>query len=123
MATITVPRGDVTPDQVIQALRAALPPRYHVLPGMDVAFMFGAPRPDQPDAIVVGTGSDRVWRTQVRIDRHGSQTHIRVTPPGPALIWLINTLGISRKVGRALRNAPGLGRPAAGHETGTAVNK
>jgi hypothetical protein len=99
MATITVPRGDVTPDQVIRALRAGLRPPYHVLPGMDAAFMFGAPRPDQPDTIVVGIGSDRLWRTQVRIDRRGSQTHIRVTPPGLPLIWLINTLGITREVG------------------------
>jgi hypothetical protein len=123
MATITVPRSDVTPEEVNRALRAGLGPRYHVLPGMDAAFMFGAPRPDQPDAIVVGTGSDRLWRAQVRIDRRGGQTHIRVTSPGLTLIRLVNMLGITRKVGRVLRNAPGFGRPAAGHQAGTAVNK
>jgi hypothetical protein len=56
--------------------------------------------------------------------RRGSQTHIQaVSPPGLPLIWLVNTLGIIRKVGRGLRIAPGLGRPAACHETGMAVNK
>ena len=69
MATITVPRADVTPEEVSRALRVGLGPRYHVLPGVQAAYPFGTLRPDQPDAIVVGTGSGRLWRTQVRIDR------------------------------------------------------
>jgi hypothetical protein len=124
MATITVPRTDVTPGQVSQALRGGLGPRYHVLPGTQASYLFAAPRPDQPDAIVVGTGSDRLWRTQVRIDRRGGQTHIQVASPSRLpLIWLINTLAITRTVGRVLREAPGLGRPAAGHETDTPVSQ
>lgn len=123
MTAIIVPRADLTPGEVTRALRAGLGPRYHVLPRTQAVSPFGAPGPDQPDVIVVGTGSDRLWRTQVRIDRRGGQTHIRVTPAGLTLIWLINMLGISRKAGRVLRNAPGLGRPAAGHETGTAASR
>jgi hypothetical protein len=96
-----------------------------VLPGTQAAYPFAAHRPGQPDAIIVGTGSDRLWRTQVRINRRGGQTHIKVvaSPPGLPVIWLINTLGITRKAGRVLRIAPGLGRPAARHETVIAVSK
>ena len=53
MATITVPGTDVTPGQVSQALRGGLGPRYHVLPGTQASYLFAAPRPDQPDVIVV----------------------------------------------------------------------
>ena len=116
------PRADVTLGEVARALRAGPWVRYHVRPGMQATSLFGAPGPDQPDAIVAGTGSGRLWRTQVRIDRRSNHTHIRVTPPGLTLIWLINMLGITRKAGRVLRDAPGLGRPAD-HETGTAVGE
>ena len=124
MATITIPRGDVTPDEVSRALRAGLGTRYHVLPGTQAAYVFGAPRPDEPDAIVVGIGSSRLWRTQVHISRGGSQTHIQVaTAPAMPLTWLINTLGITRKVRCVLQEAPGLGGPAAGRESDTSINQ
>lgn len=60
MATITVRRSDVAPEEVSRALRAGLGPRNHVLPGMQAAYAFGTLRPDQPDAVVVGTGSGRL---------------------------------------------------------------
>jgi len=121
MTTITVARADVTPEEVIGTLRAGLGPRYHVLPGMRAASPFAAPRPDQPDAIVVGTGSDRLWRAQVTIDRRGAHTHIQVSnAPGLPLVWLIDMLSITRKVRRVLLAAPGLAGPAAGHEAGSA---
>lgn len=124
MATITIPRADLAPEKVIRALRAGLGTRYHVLPGTQVSNALGRPHADEPDAIVVGIGSSRLWRTQVRIGRSGGQTQIQVaTPPGLPLNWLINTIWITRKVRRVLLAAPGLGRPAAGRETDTSINQ
>ena len=62
MFTITVPRSDVTSDEVTGALRHGLGPRYNVLPGAGVNCWnpVGGPRPDRPDTIVVGTGSTRL---------------------------------------------------------------
>lgn len=111
MTTLTVSRANVTSDEVSEALRKGLGPRYHVLPGMKAGWGFLPPSPDEPDAIVVGTGSNRVVRTQVRIDRTGGQTHIKVMPPGPITVRLPNMLGIARKVHRVLVEAPGLGAP------------
>jgi hypothetical protein len=124
MATITIPRADVTPEEVSLALRSGLGSWYHVLPGTEATYAFGAPHPGEPDAILVGIGSGRLWRTQVRIARGGGQSHIQVaSAPGMPLTWLINTLGITRKVYRVLRGAPGLGGPAASHETDTSINQ
>jgi hypothetical protein len=108
MPTVTIPRGDVTREEVCQALRNGLGPRYHVLPGMEVTFGFAQPEPGRPDMIVVGTGSNRFWRTQVQIDRRAGQTRIRVMPPCPVQLKLINLLGIARKVRRVLEQAPDL---------------
>jgi hypothetical protein len=56
------------------------------------------------------TGSNRVLRAQLRIDRHDGQTRIRVESAGLSLIRLINALLIARKVrqvrGTALGAAP-----------------
>lgn len=124
MATITIPRADITPEEVSRALRAGLGTRYHVLPGTEAAYAYGAPRPGEPDAIMVGIGSGRLWRTQVRVSRGGDQTHIKVaSAPATPLIWLINTLSITRKVRRAIQEAPGLGGPAASRETDTSINQ
>ena len=124
MATITIPRADVTPEEVSRALRSGLGTRYHVLPGTEATYAFGAPHPGEPDAIVVGIGSGRLWRTQVRVSRSGGQTHIQVaSAPAMPLTWLVNTLGITRKVHRVLKEAPGLRGPAAGRETGTSINQ
>jgi hypothetical protein len=115
MASITIARGDVAPEEVIQALRAGLGARYHVLPETQASHTLRTPRPDEPAAIVVGIGSSRLWCTKVRIGHRGDQTQIQVAgPPRPPLIWLINALSITRKVHRVLQGAAGLGRPAAG---------
>jgi hypothetical protein len=105
MPTVTIPRGDVTREEVCEALRTGLGPRYHVLPGMQVTFGFAEPEPGRPDTIVVGTGSNRFWRTQLQIERRGGQTRIQVMPPCPIQIKLINMLGVARKVRRVLEQA------------------
>jgi hypothetical protein len=100
MSTVTVRRHDVTSEEVTDALRAGLDPRYDVAPGMRMPLvpLFGKPRPDRPELILVSSGATA--RAQVRIIRHSGQTDIRVTPGG----LLINTIGLAAKVRRVLRD-------------------
>jgi hypothetical protein len=103
MSTITVRRHDVTADEVTDALRAGLDPRYEVVPGMRMPNLpFIKPRPDRPELILVSSGA--IARAQVRIIRHSGQTDIRVTPGG----LVINTIGIAAKIRQVLRDAPDL---------------
>jgi hypothetical protein len=110
MSTITVPRPDVTSDEVADALRAGLGPRYHVLPGKGVNWNpVGGPRPDHPDTIVVGTGSNKLFRAQVRISQSGGETILHVSPGGIGPVPRVtNRLWIARKIGEVLRAAPNL---------------
>jgi hypothetical protein len=111
MSTITVSRTDLTSDEVSGVLRQALGPRYNVLPGRAVnRNPVGDPRPDHPDTIVVGTGSNRFFRAQVRISRSPRETVLHVSPGGITLVpRLTNRLGIARKVHQALAAAQSLG--------------
>ena len=85
MSTITVRRSDVTSDEVADALRWGLGLRYKVLPGMGVNWNpFGAPRPDHPDTIVVGKGSTRLFRAQLRISHDAGKTILHISPGGRA---------------------------------------
>jgi hypothetical protein len=110
MFTITVPRSDVTSDEVADALRHGLGPRYKVLPGMGVNCWnpVGGPRPDHPDTIVVGTGSTRLSRALVRISHDAGETILHVSPGGINLWTLTNRLWIVRKLRQVLRAAPSL---------------
>jgi hypothetical protein len=110
MSTITVPRADVTSDEVADALRQGLGSRYKVLPGTGVNCWnpVGGPRPDHPDTIVVGTGSTRLSRAQVRISQDAGKTTLHVSPGGIGLLTLANRLWIVRKVRQVLRAAPSL---------------
>lgn len=112
MSTITVPAADVTSEQVVEALRAGLDPRYEVQPGMRMprSPLFGGPRPDQPDVILVSAGA--MVRAQVTILRRPGHADIRVTPGGLLGDLVMNTLGVARKVRDALLDAPGLGARA-----------
>ncbi len=110
MFAITVPRSDVTSDEVTDALRQGLGPRYKVLPGAGVSCWnpVGGPRPDRADTIVVGTGSTRLSRAQVRISQDAGETILLVSPGGIGLLTLANRLWIARKVRQVLRAAPSL---------------
>jgi hypothetical protein len=110
MSTITVPRSDVTSDEVADALRHGLGSRYEVLPGTGVNCWnpVGGPRPDHPDTIVVGTGSTRLSRAQVRISHDAGETIMRVSPGGIGLLTLTNRLRMVRRVRQILRAAPSL---------------
>jgi hypothetical protein len=110
MFSITVPRSDVTSDEVADALRRGLGARYNVLPGTGVNWNpVGGPRPDHPGTIVIGIGSTRLFRAQVRISHDGGETILRVSPGGVTLLpRLTNRVWIARKVIQVLRAAPNL---------------
>ena len=105
MSAITIPRPDVTVEEVSATLRHGLGPGYQVLPGMKTPVLPGEPDPGWPGSIVVGTGSAHVFRAQLRVDRHDGQTRIRVDPAGLVWIRLVNTFLIAPKVRRVLRAA------------------
>ncbi len=109
MATITIPRSDITTDEVAAALRDGLPAHYNVVPGTGVNNNpLGRPRPNQPDTILVGIGANRWTRAQVRIVRRPRDTDLRITPGGLLGERLVNTFGLAREMRRVLRNAPSL---------------
>jgi hypothetical protein len=109
MSTVTIPRADITSEQVGAALRDGLRGRYDVFPGMRMPRLpFGGPRASGPDEIVVGQGQNPMVRAQVTITRGDGHTDIRITPGGVAGDLLMNTFGIAREVRRVLREAPGL---------------
>jgi hypothetical protein len=110
MSTITIPRADVTTDEVSAALSEGLGPHYDVQPGMKAPLLgWGEPEEGQPDDIAVGIGTGRPWRAQVRIGRQAGQTRIQVSPRGLTGVRIVNMLWVARKVRRALLAAPGLG--------------
>lgn len=114
MPTITIPRADLTSEEVTEALRAGLGPRYHVVPGMRMpqACLFAAEPDQDPDAILVSIGSNRLsnqfFRAQVTLTRPPGQTVIRIRPGGTSSEFPINALGIARKIRQVLASAPGI---------------
>jgi hypothetical protein len=118
MPTITIPRADVTTEEVSEVLRNGLGPQYNVLPESAVNWNpVGKPRSGHPDTIVVGIGFSRVFRAAVRISRNSERTVLHVTPGGITVMpRLVNRVWIAEKVRRVLRAAPGLAeaRPANG---------
>jgi hypothetical protein len=113
MSTITIPRSDVTTEEVADSLRQGLGPKYHVLAGKGIGNPVASPGSDRPDTILVGTGSNRVFRAEVTISRHSGRTLIDVRPGGlpgswPGGLRLVNRLGIARKAHQILGVAPGL---------------
>jgi hypothetical protein len=111
---ITIPRADLTSEEVTGALRAGLGPRYRVVPGMRMpqGCLFAA-QPDQnPDTILVSTGSgrlsSRLFRAQVTLTRRPGQTVIRIRPGGTSSEFPVNALGIARKIRQVLATAPGI---------------
>lgn len=110
MPTVTIPRTDITSDQISAALRDGLDDRYDVLPGMRMTRIpVGSPRTAGPDEIVVGKGPSPMIRAQVTIIRRADHTDIRITPGGVAGDLLMNTVGIARKIRHVLLDAPGIG--------------
>jgi hypothetical protein len=70
MPTVTVPRADLTTEEVVTVLRNGLGASYNVLPGMTMGQLpFQGPRKGQPNTIVVGTGDNRQVKALVTITR------------------------------------------------------
>jgi len=51
MSTVTIPRPDVTTEDVAAALRKGLRPRYQVKPGMRTSLLPGHPTPAGPGGL------------------------------------------------------------------------
>lgn len=104
MPTISIPRAGVSAEEIAASLRKGLGNRYNVLPGMAAARKpLAAPEPVGPDAIFVGTGSNRLFKAQLTIDNSiPSRTDVRVTPGGLGWETIVNALNISRKIRRVL---------------------
>jgi hypothetical protein len=109
MATVTVPRADLTSAEVVTVLRDGLGPDYNVLPGMAMRRLpFLAPHEGRPNKIVVGTGDNRVVKAQVTITPRDEQTEVRISPGGFTTTFVLNTFGIVRKVRAVLADSPSL---------------
>jgi hypothetical protein len=114
LPTITIPRGDVTSEEVTEVLCAGLGPNYRVVPGMRMpqGCPFAAEPNQDPDTILVSTGSNRLsnrfFRAQVTLTRPAGQTVIRIGPRGTSSEYPINVLRITREIGQVLANAPSL---------------
>jgi hypothetical protein len=109
MPTVTVPRANLTTDEVVTVLRDGLGPDYNVLPGMAMRRLpFLAPHEGRPNKIVVGTGDNRVVKAQVTIIPRGGQTAVRISPGGFTMTFVLNTFGIVRQVRAVLASSPRL---------------
>ncbi|MGH2873264.1 MAG: hypothetical protein ACRDL5_12480 [Solirubrobacteraceae bacterium] len=107
MFTTTVSRTDLSVEEVAEALRRGLGSEYHVLEGAAVNLNpVGRPRSGQPNEIVVGRGSNRLFRAQVSVSRRDEDTTLHVRAGGLTLVpWLINRLWVARCVRRVLDDA------------------
>ncbi len=109
MPTITVPRANLTTDEVVTVLRDGLGDRYNVLPGMVIGrTILQNPREGRPNTIVVGTGENRIVKAQVTITPRGEQTELRISPGGITWDLVFNLMGVARKIRDVLASSPGL---------------
>jgi hypothetical protein len=106
MSKITVPRADLTTEQVAMVLRDRLGPGYNVLPGMVIGqTSFQSPREGRSNTIVVGTGGNRLVKAQVTITPREGQTELSISPGGVTWDLILNTFGVARKVRGVLANS------------------
>jgi hypothetical protein len=109
MPTVTVPRADLTTEEVVSALKDGLGDDYNVLPGKAMGrTMYQSEHEGQQNQIVVGRGENRITKAQVTISSRGGQTELRISAGGLTWDLLYNTFGIARKVQRVLETAPTL---------------
>jgi hypothetical protein len=86
MSKVIVARGDVTTEEVGEALRQGLGPGSTVLPEMGMSWNpVGGPHPDKADMVVVGRGSARLFRAEVTISRDSGQTVLHLVAGGISL--------------------------------------
>jgi len=116
MPTLTISRSDVTVEEISEALRHGLGPKYTVLPGMGMNWNpVGGPRPDHPDMITVGATPTRLFRTEVKVSQQPGATTVHVIAGGIGpLPRLVNRFWIAEKVSRVLQTALGASLRAPG---------
>jgi hypothetical protein len=109
MSTVSVPRSNVTAEDVRAALRARLPSRYTITPAM-TSRGFAKELPDDANALLVK--GRWLTRANLRIipGAHSTQVHVSPGATYPGLIRLADRIGIVRKVQRALANSGELSR-------------
>jgi hypothetical protein len=109
MSTITIPRSDLSTEEVVQVLKDGLSEGHNVLPGMAMGrtILQGA-HEGRPNTIVVGTGDNYLVKAQVTITPRAGQTELRISPGGLTWDLLLNTFGIARTVKRVLASSPSL---------------
>lgn len=100
MPTVTVSRTDLTPDEVVAALKDKLGSRYTV-----------EPKSGNPDVIHVETSA--MSTSRVHIVPAASGTTLHVHGGGFIIGRIVNELGIAAKVAKALREADLDKRPSA----------
>jgi hypothetical protein len=109
MPTVTVPRTDLSTEEMVTVLRDGLGAGYDALPGMTMGQLpFQGPREGRSDMIVVGTGDNRRVKAQVAITSPGGQTKLRIHPSGITVTLVLNTFGIARTVREVLASRPRL---------------
>ena len=113
MPTVTVPRPDLTTEEVAQVLRDGLGDGYNVLPGKAMGrTIYQAEHDGGPNTIVVGTGENRIVKAQVTITSRGGQTELRISAGGLSWDWIMNTFGVAQKVKQVLVSSPTLSASA-----------
>jgi hypothetical protein len=109
MSTLTVPRPDLTTEEVVRVLRDGLGENYNVLPGMAMGrTILQAPRKGPANKIVVGTGENVIVKAQVTITPRDGQTELRISPGGVTWDLVYNTFGVARKIRGVLTSSPSL---------------
>jgi hypothetical protein len=109
MSTVTVPRADLTTEEVVTELRNGLGAGYNVLPGMAMGrTILQDPHKGRPNTIVVGTGENRIVKAQVTITPQDGQTELRINPGGLTWDLVFNTFGVARKIRQVLVRSPNL---------------
>jgi hypothetical protein len=109
MSTVTIPRSDVTVEEVSAVLRRTLGSRYRVTPSM-MAAGFGKEGPG--DAYTILVAANWLERANVRIvhDRDGTEIHVSPGATYFGLIRLFHRAGLAHKVYQALEHAPELAK-------------
>jgi hypothetical protein len=108
MPTVTVPRSDITVEEVRAVLRDKLGARFQVTPGVSsTGFTREVPSDEKTTMLVKGSWFERA---NVKIIPGPGRTELEVNPGATyfGLIRLFDQLLITRKVQRILENAPEL---------------
>jgi hypothetical protein len=119
--TISIPRAGVTAEEIAESLRASLGSHYNVLPGMRSARKpMAGPEPADSNAILVGTGSNKIFKAQLTVDKGApGVTRVQISPGGLGWETIVNSFRICRRVERVLVDAFVQGGPRSSARAGS----